>query len=126
MRRESWQVDTALVHKDSADLPRTKVQRDVTCVLLRHWRQNRALSDDVVEQGADTSLTLELGNLSAMTSSGIVVGDCVEELGVNLSLILAIFVEFFVFLVTRVTTAAARSSGTIQVLVRSQRILQVC
>lgn len=38
---------------------RTKLQHDATCVVLRHRWQNRALSADVVEEGADGSLVLE-------------------------------------------------------------------
>lgn len=32
---------------------RTKLQRDITCVVLRHRQQNVALSDDVVGDRAD-------------------------------------------------------------------------
>lgn len=54
--------------------------------MLRRRRQNKALSDDVVEEGADGSIPLELGYLSVMIRGGIVGGDCVGELDADPSL----------------------------------------
>lgn len=57
----------------------TKLKHEATCAVLRHRRQNGAWSADVVEEGANWSLVLELGNLGAMSRRGIAGDDCVTE-----------------------------------------------
>lgn len=75
----------------------TKLQHDVPCVVIRGRRQNGALSVAVVEEVADGSLALEVDNLSAMTGSGVVGGECVGELYVDSLLVWSTVVDSLVF-----------------------------
>lgn len=60
-----------------------KLQHDVRCVVLRHWRPDWAFSVDVDEKGANGPLAVELGGLTDMNGSKVVSGDCVREFDVN-------------------------------------------
>lgn len=52
----------------------TKLQHDVTGVMLRLRQQNWALSAEIVDERADGSPELELGNWGALTHNGVLGG----------------------------------------------------
>lgn len=71
-----------------------KWQHDVSCVVVIHRQQNWTLSADVIDEEANKSLALLLGNWSAMTGNDVVGGRCVAEADVDPSLTRATVVGF--------------------------------
>lgn len=59
------------------------MKHDVMCVVLRYNQQNGVWSADIVEEGEDVLLALELGDLSGKTSSGVICRDSVREVDVS-------------------------------------------
>lgn len=72
---------------------------------------------DVVKEGVDGSLAFELGSLIAINGSGVVVGDCVDELDHDPSLTLGDSIRsFHLFLVSLLSMAASWYVGTVWAL----------
>lgn len=74
----------------------TKMQLDVTCVVLRNRHLKGVSSADSVNEAVAVALALKLGNCSAILGNVVVGGPYVVELFVDLSLTCANAVDFLV------------------------------